>query len=175
MVVDFPAPFGPRKPKDCPGATRRLMTSPAVKSPKRRVRPWVQMVGGGSMKLPNLAHPAEFRAHHGFAARSRRGSVVALCVRRPVGRALLLLQALFFSFEKIIDFPNKFEEPVRIFFVRGQSAEFQEPFSLFPQHDTPPTFQEGFEFRACLSRMVYAFQEKTIVRCRTGNSARRHG
>src|SRR5258708_707483 len=65
IVVDFPAPFGPRKPKNCPGATRRLTPSTAVKSPKRRVRPWVQMVGAGSMKLPNLAHPGEFRAHHG--------------------------------------------------------------------------------------------------------------
>src|SRR5260370_7526853 len=129
MVVDFPAPFGPRKLKNCPGATRRLMRATAVKSPKRRVRPWVQMVGAGSMKLPNLAHPAEFRAHHGFAARSRRGSVVALCVRRPVGRALLLLQALFFSFEKIIDFPTKFEEPVRIFFFPGHSAQFHQPHS----------------------------------------------
>jgi hypothetical protein len=57
---------------------------------------------------------------------------------------------------------------VRIFFVRGQSAEFQEPFSLFSQHDTPPTFQEEFECRVRLSQVLYALQEKGgIVRQRT--------
>ena len=39
MVVDLPAPLGPRKPKNCPGATRRLTLSTARRSPKRRVRP----------------------------------------------------------------------------------------------------------------------------------------
>jgi hypothetical protein len=71
-----------------------------------------------------------------------------------------LLQALFFGFEKIIDFPNEFEEPMRILFVRGQSAKFQESFSLFAQHETPPTFQEEFECRVCLSQTVYSLQEK---------------
>ena len=41
MVVDLPAPFGPRKPKNCPGATLKVTSSTAVSSPKRRVRPWV--------------------------------------------------------------------------------------------------------------------------------------
>src|SRR6202162_3694816 len=55
MVVDFPAPLGPRKPKNCPGATRRSMPSTAISSPKRRVRPWVEIVGAASMKNLNLA------------------------------------------------------------------------------------------------------------------------
>ena len=33
IVVVFPAPFGPRKPKISPGATVRLSRSTAVKSP----------------------------------------------------------------------------------------------------------------------------------------------
>src|ERR1700689_2006085 len=55
MVVDLPAPLGPRKPKNCPGETRRSTPSTATRSPKRRVRPWVEMVGGASMKALNLA------------------------------------------------------------------------------------------------------------------------
>ena len=30
MVVDFPAPFGPRNPKNCPGATLKVTSSTAV-------------------------------------------------------------------------------------------------------------------------------------------------
>jgi hypothetical protein len=33
MVVVFPAPFGPRKPKSSPGGTLRVMSSTAVKLP----------------------------------------------------------------------------------------------------------------------------------------------
>src|SRR6185436_4803617 len=38
IVVDLPAPFGPRNPKICPSRTRKVMWSTAVKSPKVRVR-----------------------------------------------------------------------------------------------------------------------------------------
>src|SRR6266581_4153539 len=55
IVVDLPAPLGPRNPKNCPGATRKLTSSTATSSPKRRVKPWVEMVGAASMKLLNLA------------------------------------------------------------------------------------------------------------------------
>ncbi len=41
MVVDLPAPFGPRNPKNCPGATLNLTSSTAVSAPKRRVSPLV--------------------------------------------------------------------------------------------------------------------------------------
>src|SRR6266478_638186 len=37
IVVDFPAPLGPRKPKNCPAVTRRSTLSTAVSAPKRRV------------------------------------------------------------------------------------------------------------------------------------------
>src|SRR5258706_2229899 len=37
MVVDLPAPLGPRKPKISPGCTSRLRSATAVKSPKRFV------------------------------------------------------------------------------------------------------------------------------------------
>src|SRR5260370_33015650 len=55
MVVDLPAPLAPRNPKNCPAATRRLTSSTATSSPKRRVKPWVEMAGAASMKLLNLA------------------------------------------------------------------------------------------------------------------------
>ena len=45
MVVDLPAPLGPRKPKNWPGATERLTPETAVKSPKRRVRLVVRTAG----------------------------------------------------------------------------------------------------------------------------------
>jgi hypothetical protein len=43
MVVDFPAPFGPRKPKNCPALTRKSTESTAVKAPNRRVSCSVRM------------------------------------------------------------------------------------------------------------------------------------
>src|SRR6266567_3073654 len=56
MVVDFPAPLGPRKPKNCPGATRKSTLSTAISSPNRRVKPCVEMVGARSIEPSNLAH-----------------------------------------------------------------------------------------------------------------------
>src|SRR5579875_4223258 len=38
MVVDLPAPFGPRNPKNCPGSTARSIWSTAVKPLKLRLR-----------------------------------------------------------------------------------------------------------------------------------------
>src|SRR5580693_8823328 len=45
MVVDLPAPLGPRKPKNWPASTRRFTSCTAVKSPKRRVSAVVSMAG----------------------------------------------------------------------------------------------------------------------------------
>src|ERR1700722_10516476 len=45
MVVDLPAPLGPRKPKNWPASTRRFTSCTAVKSPNRRVRSVVSMAG----------------------------------------------------------------------------------------------------------------------------------
>ncbi len=38
IVVDLPAPFGPRKPSTCPASTLNEMSSTAVKAPYRFVR-----------------------------------------------------------------------------------------------------------------------------------------
>src|ERR1700723_308182 len=61
MVVDFPAPFGPRNPKNWPGATRRFTSCTATKSPKRRVRCSVEIAGAAIgadvlMEFQTLAH-----------------------------------------------------------------------------------------------------------------------
>ena len=46
IVEVLPAPLGPRKPNDSPGATSKSMASTAVKAPKRLVRPraWMSEV-----------------------------------------------------------------------------------------------------------------------------------
>ena len=43
MVVDFPAPFGPRKPVTCPGCTSKESPSTATVEPYRfvRFRAWI--------------------------------------------------------------------------------------------------------------------------------------
>src|SRR6516164_4956987 len=43
MVVDLPAPFGPRKPKNCPACTRRSTAFTAVSDPNVRVSPSVRI------------------------------------------------------------------------------------------------------------------------------------
>src|SRR6185312_2452849 len=43
MVVDFPAPLGPRKPSTSPLATRKETLSTAVKLPNRLVRPSISI------------------------------------------------------------------------------------------------------------------------------------
>src|SRR5580692_5089978 len=45
MVVDLPAPLGPRKPKNWPASTRRFTPCTAVNSPNRRVRSVVSIAG----------------------------------------------------------------------------------------------------------------------------------
>ena len=61
-VVDFPAPFGPRKPVTRPGATSNVRSSTASVEPKRFVRPRTSIIwstvppqaeaaGGGSPRL----------------------------------------------------------------------------------------------------------------------------
>src|SRR5882724_2147717 len=45
IVVDLPAPFGPKNPKKLPRATRKSILSTAVKSPKRRTREIVSTAG----------------------------------------------------------------------------------------------------------------------------------
>src|SRR6202451_35363 len=61
IVVDFPAPLVPRKPKNWPPATRRFTSCTATKSPKRRVRCSVEIAGAAIvadalMEFQTLAH-----------------------------------------------------------------------------------------------------------------------
>src|ERR1700722_14175381 len=44
MVVDFPAPFGPRNPVTTPGFTTKLSPSTATLSPYRLVRPSISIM-----------------------------------------------------------------------------------------------------------------------------------
>jgi hypothetical protein len=44
IVVDLPAPFGPRKPVTWPGRTSKLSRSTAVVRPYRLVRPWTAII-----------------------------------------------------------------------------------------------------------------------------------
>ena len=50
IVEVLPAPLGPRKPNDSPGATSKSMASTAVNSPNRLVSPraWMSEVVGAS-------------------------------------------------------------------------------------------------------------------------------
>src|SRR5262249_15014436 len=45
MVVDLPAPLGPRKPKISPSATEKSIPSTAVSAPKRRTSEQTSMAG----------------------------------------------------------------------------------------------------------------------------------
>src|SRR6266567_538667 len=57
MVVDFPAPFGPKKPKISPGATRIDTWSTATKSPNRFTRLSISTVAlDGCMILLRFAN-----------------------------------------------------------------------------------------------------------------------
>ena len=62
MVVDLPAPFGPRKPVTTPGWTVKLSSSTAVFSPYRLLSPRDSimvglLLGGGDPNLEGLRRP----------------------------------------------------------------------------------------------------------------------
>ena len=48
IVVVFPAPLGPRKPKNSPSRTSKSMPATAVRSPKTFVRPRARISAAGS-------------------------------------------------------------------------------------------------------------------------------
>ncbi|OUD84425.1 hypothetical protein BC477_16400 [Clavibacter michiganensis subsp. michiganensis] len=52
MVVDLPAPFGPRSPKDSPGATSKERPSTATWSPYFFTRRSAVMTGVGTSPQP---------------------------------------------------------------------------------------------------------------------------
>ena len=49
IVEVLPAPFGPRKPKDSPGATSKSIASTAVNAANRFVRPRAWIRGGAGL------------------------------------------------------------------------------------------------------------------------------
>src|SRR5512143_4057607 len=63
IVVDFPAPLGPRKPKISPRATSRLMSLTATKSPKRFVR-FLRLTAGESSRA-DICGPRCFLTENG--------------------------------------------------------------------------------------------------------------
>ena len=72
MVVVFPAPFGPRKPRISPRSTRKLTSSTAVTRPKCLVRCWTSITGDSAL---------QFGAH-------RPGVGIAAVGPRPTARHL---------------------------------------------------------------------------------------
>ncbi|MCY1298295.1 hypothetical protein D9M70_477760 [compost metagenome] len=81
-VVDLPAPFGPSNPKIWPRGISKVMSSAAVKSPKRFVRPWASMTGLLSSIVKGVCVSASFERPPGpppsmsMKASSKRGGVV---------------------------------------------------------------------------------------------------
>src|SRR5689334_217301 len=57
MVVDLPAPFGPRKPVTRPGSTRKDTSSTAVVRPNRLVR-WLISITSTTLRRPGPRHIA---------------------------------------------------------------------------------------------------------------------
>ena len=51
MVVDFPAPFGPRRPTICPVGIEKLTSSTALNSPKRFERCETSIIFEMSLKF----------------------------------------------------------------------------------------------------------------------------
>ena len=98
----LPAPLGPRKPNDSPGATSKSMPSTAMNSPKRLVRPRAWMSAGchrlGMCRWypaapPRRVRSADRRRHTGFTgyrpAQRLRGRPGRSCARtRHVGIAV---------------------------------------------------------------------------------------
>src|SRR5579872_4631377 len=86
MVVDLPAPLGPRKPSTWPRGTSKLRSSIAVRSPYRLVRPstaitsWESIGRGLELTGDDRGRAAE-RLHPGHQlALARRATAAA---RRP--------------------------------------------------------------------------------------------
>src|SRR6202012_5217619 len=61
MVEDFPAPFGPRKPKASPRKRSKLIPSTAVKLPNRFVRPRARTSTSGTRRrIPGTSMDSEW-------------------------------------------------------------------------------------------------------------------
>jgi len=62
MVVDLPAPFGPRNPVTTPGSTTKLSPSTAVLSPYRLVKPSISIIIDPSLDVLGLGRKPAFGA-----------------------------------------------------------------------------------------------------------------
>src|SRR5271168_1647633 len=109
MVVDFPAPLGPRNPKNWPGATRRFTSCTATRSPKRRVRCSVEIAGAAIvaevlMEFQTLAHSpcGDKNLARVDGSRGQRGS---LRKHRQNGRQLQAERAAAFGAVESADAP----------------------------------------------------------------------
>src|ERR1700722_15295213 len=69
IVVDFPAPLGPRKPKISPACTSRFKSATAVKSPKRLTRFSMWTASPGLLGTMRPLLPADQRNKHVFERR----------------------------------------------------------------------------------------------------------
>src|SRR4051812_8110132 len=59
IVVDLPAPLGPRKPSTSPRATEKLMSSTARRGPKSLVRCWISI-----MEFPAAGNAAWWKSEN---------------------------------------------------------------------------------------------------------------
>src|SRR5690606_27472358 len=83
IVVDLPAPFGPRKPVTRPGATLKLMLSTATFSPYRLVRFCASIMG-----VLSVGALAALNTFNGRAGSMRRAPPA-----RPISRADCLIRS----------------------------------------------------------------------------------
>src|SRR5690348_15781805 len=94
MVVDFPAPLGPRKPVTRPGRTRKVRSSTARRVPNSLVRDWTSMLVMSSSLAGAAGAGPPPRVETGSPVRGRLvvgggwhdGRMVRLL--RPFGRAV---------------------------------------------------------------------------------------
>src|SRR5579871_5669285 len=73
MVVDFPAPLGPRNPVTTPGSTTKLNPSTAVLSPYRLVKPSISITRDPSLDALGLGRKPASGACGGTVVALRRG------------------------------------------------------------------------------------------------------
>src|SRR3954453_23356883 len=91
MVVDFPAPFGPRKPVTLPVCTLKLTPSTAVFEPYLLVRPWASIMTFLPPPSASLVEPT-CRTYAGASSRGTSSWTISVadrvvqkeeCLRRP--------------------------------------------------------------------------------------------
>src|SRR6266568_4472615 len=73
MVVDLPAPFGPRNPSTWPDGTENVTSWTAARSPWYLVRPWTSIKRGNSLRRCGRRHAPRDSAIQGSLLRLRRG------------------------------------------------------------------------------------------------------